>query len=139
MTVYYTKENLLQGFELSCAVSEKLGFLVQKEIQDNFGFTERFHRDYPDLCWIAGKNSEGEQDTDWSQFSAYGWDDMGQIIQDNGIDIEWPENEGYSCVGQVSKYVGKGKDIVIEFLNKEDGLEAAANCFLLSPVQGATQ
>lgn len=58
------------------------------------------------------------------------WDDMGPVIADNSIDLEWPEYE-LGGVGQVSKYVQGGMDIQIEFRDKRKALRAAAIVYLM--------
>jgi len=43
--------NALSDYEINCAVAEKLGYRVEREIQANIGFTESFREQYPHTIW----------------------------------------------------------------------------------------
>lgn len=73
---------------------------------------------------VKGKNVVGAIDY------CNSWADMGPIISDNSIDLEWPEYE-LGGFGQASKYIQGGMDIQIEFRDKRKALRAAAIVYLM--------
>lgn len=57
------------------------------------------------------------------------WADMGQLISENGIDIEWPDF--YCDTGTATKVMHGDADIQCDFTEKDKALRAAAIVFLM--------
>lgn len=50
----------LSNFEINCLVAERLGWKVQRDfLTGNIGFTEKYHRDYPDTVWTLKDGLDG--------------------------------------------------------------------------------
>lgn len=106
----------MSDHEINKRVAEKLGLRVSSE-SEGFLFVDTAHR----VVNIKPISANVDYCNNWS--------DMGPVIQDSGIDIEWPEFT-LGGVGQCTKYVEGAADIAVEFTQKDKGLRAAAICFL---------
>ena len=70
-------------FEINKRVAELLGYRVITEYSEHLGFTEKYHKDYPNTIW-ANKDMESPQE----QFCFTGeWSDIGPIIEEYGINL----------------------------------------------------
>ena len=122
----YTQEQLegMINFELNCLVAEyDKGEKLPKEWRES-----HFFRRLGD-CLLSS-------DGDFSVKTLVkdycnSWADMGPLIQELSIDIEWPES-----LGQASKYMQGTEDIFVGFKRKEEALRAAAIVYILVKQEG---
>ena len=125
----------MSDFEINKEVAKKLGMKIKTEFDNKFGFTERYHAEYPSTVWAA-ECANGRQFSPWEQVCYTGdWADIGPIIEKYGIDIEWPEDH-LGSIGSCKKYRQGDTDIIVEFKLKSQALRTAAIVFLMIEVKG---
>jgi hypothetical protein len=54
-------------FDINLRCAELLGLIVQTEYQKLIGFTEEFHKIYPNTIWCAKIDDRGDQVEPWQQ------------------------------------------------------------------------
>lgn len=78
----------MSDFEINVMVAKRLGMKVKTEFEENRGFTERYHKQYPNTIWAAKCDESGNQIDAWEQviFTACPNDIM-PIAIENGISL----------------------------------------------------
>lgn len=100
-------------FELSCAV-------MKKRFGDELKGEFMPHKRGATTCVMSDSVHE---------FDINNWADMGPVIADTGIDMDWPDPY-LGNVGTACKYLPGTTDITVDFAHKSEGLRAAAICYL---------
>jgi hypothetical protein len=124
----------MSDFDINRLVAGALGYAVQ-EIDDGsqVGMTSKFHKNYPSTVWVAETEEEGgheKQVSPWEQFvPTHEWLDAGPIIKNNLIDIEWAD-PNVGNIGQCTRYLFNGTDLMEEFTDNSKALRAAMVVFL---------
>tara|TARA_R110000787_G_scaffold278892_1_gene388837 strand:+ start:46 stop:429 length:384 start_codon:yes stop_codon:yes gene_type:complete len=54
-------------FDINKRCAELLGLIVQTEFEKRIGFTEEFHKAYPNTVWCAEVDERGDQVSAWEQ------------------------------------------------------------------------
>ena len=81
----------MSDFEINKAVAFSLRYLVKTDFEQGLGgFTENYHRKYPNTIWAAKTDDSGEQCEAWEQMNFCAEpQDSWPIIADNMISIEF--------------------------------------------------
>jgi len=109
----------LSDFEINVLVAESLGWWVVKKFEENIGFTEGFHKSYPNTIWAdTNKGNCTEQFSFTSD-----WADAGQLMEDNEIGLDNnPKRDGSMAFDYEN---------VDNFSINKNPKRAIAECFLM--------
>lgn len=84
----------MSDFEINVLVAKASGLLVKESFDTGLlGFTERYHRKYPNTIWAA-KHKNGEQIDAWEQINFFAHpEEMMPLVFAHGISMK----SGYEC------------------------------------------